>query len=208
MVSGPAYLVPLPASMRPDAKLAFVPGYTEEEMEQARSDAFEAGREAARAAMLPVQARLEGELDRIAKNMQAALGALAEERLELVHGAADSVIRFAFEIAARIVRVELVSRPEAIVPLVREALERAASAERIVVRLSPRDHAFLREHETKLPEAAGLPGLRLRADSSLSPGGLVVETEEGNLDARLETQLERIAEALRAPETSEREAAA
>ena len=99
--------------------------------------------------------------------------------------------------AARIVRQQIELDHEVALRAARELLQRAAAGARVVVRLSPSDHALVQERLDGLAETSGLDGVRLRVDPTVTPGGCVVETDAGSLDARIETQLERIAAALR-----------
>lgn len=201
-ITGPAVELPLPEAMQRD-HVTSVEGYSDEEMAAAQASAYELGERAARADLLPVQARLEAESRAAVQAFAQAVADTQEARARLLDEASDELVAFAFAIASRIVRLELESRPEAVVPLVRETLERAASAERVHLRLAPLDHRYLVAHPEELPEAFGGAGIRLRADSSLRPGSVVLETEAGNLDGRVETQLEEIERALRASRTEE-----
>jgi flagellar assembly protein FliH len=119
-------------------------------------------------------------------------------RARLLEEAADDVVGLAFAVARRILRREVEADPVAALPLVRELLQRAAAGTEVTVRLSPRDHAVLSAHEA-LPESAGLEGVHFRLDATITPGGVRVETAAGGFDARIETQLDLIEEALRAP---------
>ena len=71
----------------------------------------------------------------------------------------------------------------------REAVDRAAGARRILLRVHPRDADLL----------AGLPWLRsleLLEDETLSRGGCMVESEQGIVDGRIETRLDSLERAL------------
>jgi len=185
-----------------EARLRAAPvtlGYTEEELQAARAEAHRAGREDAWLEIAPLKRELEAETARAVAALHALAGRLEGEFRRMLSSHAEDLCQFAFEIASRVVRVELRQRPEAIVPLVREMLEQAASAERVHVRLSTRDFNYLKQDPAHLPETLAFPNLRLRPDSSLEPGGCVVESEQGNWDARVATQLARIELALNEP---------
>jgi flagellar biosynthesis/type III secretory pathway protein FliH len=128
---------------------------------------------------------------------EAARG-LREAHARLLEEAADEVTGLALAVARRILRREVEADPEVVLPLVRELLQRAAAGTQVTVHLSPRDHAILSAHDA-LPESAGLEGVHFRLDAGVTPGGVLVETAAGGLDGRIETQLELIEAALRAP---------
>jgi flagellar assembly protein FliH len=176
--------------------------YSEEQMRVACEEAERTGAGTARASCEEALALMEERTAEVARDFLAAGRELSRERIRVLEGASRQVIDLAFTIAGTVLRKVIDLDSAAVVPLVRELLQRTASAGTITIRLAPREHAYLLGHAGTLPEASGLEGLRLRADSNISPGGCVLETEAGSLDGRLETQLERIAAALtRAEET-------
>jgi type III secretion system HrpE/YscL family protein len=109
-------------------------------------------------------------------------GALAEAERDLA--------KIALAAARRIVGEELTVAPERIVAIVREVLDRARRARRIVVRVHPEDAATLR----RLAEGA-LP-YAIEEDPAIARGGCVIETELGEVDARIETKLAALEKAL------------
>jgi flagellar assembly protein FliH len=75
---------------------------------------------------------------------------------------------------------------------VRQAAAAAKNKERLVVRLHPADLSALRAAgalQTILPAEQAVSWV---ADNSIELGGCVVETDGGGLDARLETQIDRM----------------
>jgi flagellar assembly protein FliH len=112
-----------------------------------------------------------------------------------IHGLEDVAVEIAFEAVCKMLGAAAVSK-DGMRAMVQEAAGRVAGAERISVRLHPGDLAAL--------EAAGAldavlaPGTKVHwaADKTIELGGCVVETDGGTLDARLETQVERLRNAL------------
>jgi type III secretion protein L len=102
-------------------------------------------------------------------------------------GAEPEMIRLATAIARKIVGEELRTSPEAIVSIVREALT-AGRGERIVIRVHPSAVGLVRK-------SVG-PGMQVTASESVAPGGCVIESEFGIVDAQLDTQLRVIERAL------------
>jgi len=173
------------------------PVYSEEEMERIRSRAERTGEEKARASWSEERSRNEAEKRRVIAHCLTLAHEIESARRSLLEEAAEKTCDLAFAVAARVLRREAAADPAAVVPQVRELLQRAAAADSLTLRLSSRDHALLTSHPELLPEANGLTGLRLRADSSVADGGCLLETEAGGLDARLETQLEILQTAVR-----------
>ena len=78
--------------------------------------------------------------------------------------------------------------PDAIHGVVKAALERVQTKDICLVRVHPEYLARVRAFF----ESSGIAGLEITSDPSLQPGGLVLETKRGNLDASIETQLKEI----------------
>ena len=179
-----------------------IQGYTEEELQAARAESFRDGSEAAWREIAPLKAELEEETRRAVASLVSLARELDQELAGIFKHSAQQVAHFAFEIARVVVRHEIAASPETIVPLVRETLERAAAAERILVRVSPRDHSFLKQDPMLLAEATSFASVKLRPDSNVEDGGCVVESEQGNWDARIDTQLTRLGNALNEARTA------
>ncbi len=81
-----------------------------------------------------------------------------------------------------------IDRPDAM-GIVREALGHAEGALKATIRLSPPDRASLAErHDEFLAACAGLRSVELVDDSSII-GGCIIETENGVIDATMNTRL-------------------
>src|SRR5262249_25662353 len=126
-----------------------------------------------------------------AEEVIAAIGRQAE--LEIA-GAEDLVIGLAFEAVCKVLGKQLVSR-EAVGGVVRQLLARVRQEEPVIVRLHPQDHELLCNDAG---EVAGVDGkwmkVELIPDEGIVLGGCLVETARGNLDARIETQLQSLRE--------------
>jgi flagellar assembly protein FliH len=108
-----------------------------------------------------------------------------------VDGMEDTLVEIAFEAACKILGNAAVSR-EGVQAMVRQAAARTLSGEKVLVRLHPSDIALLRKAGAlgeELPNGAAVSWM---ADQRIALGGCVIETDGGELDARLETQIQRL----------------
>jgi flagellar assembly protein FliH len=78
---------------------------------------------------------------------------------------------------------------------VREAISGVRERERLVVRVSPRDHKLF-AGENIAPKNGDAGSIELVADERVELGGCLIETSSGTLDGRLETQLQRLCDTL------------
>ncbi len=127
--------------------------------------------------------------------VRSVAGKLSEALITGITAMEDVAIAIAFEAICKVLGEAAVT-PEGVRAQVLEAAAQVKNKERLVVRLHAADLAALR--------AAGaindlfLPAKTVSwvADDSIELGGCVLETDGGVLDARLETQIERMRAAL------------
>ena len=125
--------------------------------------------------------------------LQAAAAALVLERDRWLTHWETAAVRLGIAVAEKIVRREISLQPDIAVELVRETLELAAGSPRLQLKMHSGDIELLGQHaEETVSAASGCGEVEITADDSISRGGCVIETQHGTIDARLETQLERI----------------
>ena len=141
-------------------------------------------------------ARAEGEREgqSQAEHMRQEIAGLQERMLKEVEG---EVVRAAMRVAGELLVAELTSREDAVVDVACTALQAAKNARDINLRTCPRDAPTLRKHKARLVSVlARAKDLEIREDRRVQPGGVLIETESGVIDAQLETQLEELTNAL------------
>lgn len=153
-----------------------------QEAETARELGRQRGLQEGRAAgAVEIRREAEAELARIRSVAAGLQGALASG----IRGLEDVAVAIAFEAVCKMLGTAAVSR-DGVRALVHEAVQHAAGAQQVTVRLHPADLASLQA-------AGGIDAaVQWVADKSIELGGCVVETDGGTLDARLDTQVERL----------------
>jgi flagellar biosynthesis/type III secretory pathway protein FliH len=127
----------------------------------------------------------------------AQLAVLMEEvyaaRQEVVNGAEDMIVDIVFQSICRILG-ESADQRVMVTGMVQQVLKQFRQQEPLVLLLHPQDMALVQQN---LPEMGIDPEqTQFRTDASLKIGGCLVESMVGTLDARLETQLSRLRDAL------------
>ena len=145
---------------------------------QGMSEGIQEGERRAAKLLEPIQARLA-----------ATITDLAGTQRGLRREAEADVVRMALAIARRILNRELSVDPEAILGLVRSALDRLEAREIHRLRVAPVDKAAV---EAELSRRALPRSIEVYADPSLERGAAVFETARGTLDASINTQLDEI----------------
>ena len=182
---GPFELAPLEAVVVPDSPLAPAAG-----VEAIRDEAYQEG---FAAGVAEAQAQLAGPA--------RALTAAAEQLQAMRADAADSVEADAVDLALRIAEQALGAAvavdPTLVVEAVRGALRRMVERDHVLILVNPDDLDVVREHVSRLVgELGGIEHCEVQAERRVRPGGAIVRTAEGEVDATLETKLARAREVL------------
>ncbi len=167
-------------------------GHGEKSLEDIETEAYirgfnkgeKAGFEAAGDKIASVQAMLTGAMEELGRLQQ-----------RVRHDIEKEVVELALAVAERIVRQELGANRGAIADVVREALKKVEHQQEVVVRVNPADKQFLDPSRLPATDPAGQASpirFRIEGDDAISRGGCFIETESGDIDARIETQLDII----------------
>src|SRR5579863_4526672 len=158
------------------------PADIEQHVQLARKQGFEEGQAASRQS-------LAGEVESMRMKLGRSLEELTGARPRYRRQAEQDVVALALAVARRILHRELTVAPEALLGLVKAALDKMEAREVHQVRVSRQDAAMLRQFF----EQMGLPQrIEVIADPSLAPGGVLIESSRGVLDASVDTQLSEI----------------
>lgn len=120
-----------------------------------------------------------------------------EERKRILEESRDDILKLVLKFAEKIVRSEIRADRGAILRTLEAAIKLINDHRRAVIRVHPRDLELAREGMGNFlqffPSSAEV---EVRADETVEPGGCLIETEAGDVDARVETQLAELAEKL------------
>ena len=154
----------------------------------ARDEGLREGREEALAALTP---GLEA-LAQAAEAVQADQYARAE-RLEA------HAVDLALFLAEKVIGGALAVKPDLVVEAVRGALRGIVERERVTVLVHPEDLELVRASmDAVRASLGGIEHCEVQAERRVSRGGAVVRTPDGDVDARVETKLQRAREVVEA----------
>ena len=123
---------------------------------------------------------------------------LASERERMLADGERRAVELALAIAAKVVGATIAAKPETVLEVVAGALRRTTERDRLVVEVSPQDLDLVRGAIDGLAgQLGGIGRLEVVAERRVERGGCVVRTPEGEIDASLDLQLERVAEVVR-----------
>lgn len=109
----------------------------------------------------------------------------------------QSTMKFGVAVAEIIIKREVSIDKELVLQQVREALKRVVGVERIKLRVNPQDESIVKENRAAVTEDSdSIRDIVIDLDETIEPGGCILESDSGNVDARLSTQLKKIEESL------------
>jgi len=157
-------------------------GSVEQRLQAAHRQGFEEGEAAARQ-------RSAALVEAMQKTLARSIEEVTGSRLRYRREAERDVVALALAVARRILHRELTVAPEALLGVVKAALDKMEAREVQQVRVSRQDAPLLRQFF----EQMGAPQrIEVIADASLAPGGVKLESSRGLLDASVDTQLSEI----------------
>ncbi len=138
------------------------------------------------------EAREQGRQEGLAQTTELRMKAKAH-RDDLIAGAEREMVALACRIAEKIIGADLERSPETIINICATAIDNVRNVAALTVRVNPQSAAILREKKKPLMELIGrVKDIAIREDSDVAPGGCIIETDSGTIDAQLSTQLEMI----------------
>jgi flagellar assembly protein FliH len=156
--------------------------------ELARGEGFAAGR---------AEGQLQGlaEANSAAGALSAAVTEIQALREEVAESVEHDAVELAMALAAKILSGALEVQPERVLDAVRGALRRVNDRRRITVMVDPADLDVVSSAITELSaQAGGIELCEVQSDRRVGRGGAIVRTVEGEVDASIETQLQRARE--------------
>jgi flagellar assembly protein FliH len=125
--------------------------------------------------------------------MDQLFSAIRNLKKELIDQNESHLVQLAFHMAKRLAHIEVQSDPQIVVEVIRDAIEKAQAEEEVTVQVCPSQLEFLEnlksEHNR---EFDFLKKVRLEPAEGVNPGGCVIETNYGEIDARFEERVSKL----------------
>jgi flagellar assembly protein FliH len=183
---GPFELAPLEAVIVPERPAPGSAPTVDAVREQAFEEGFAAG-----------VAQAQSTLDGPASALAAAADQLQALRTDAAASVEADAVDLALRIAEQAVGAAIAVDPELVVEAVRGALRRLVERDRVLILVNPDDLELVRDNVARLVgELGGIEHCEVQAERRVRPGGAIVRTSEGEVDATLETKLARAREVL------------
>ncbi|MGD8991480.1 MAG: FliH/SctL family protein [Desulfobacterales bacterium] len=135
---------------------------------------------------------------RVVESLQRVLEQFQNIRAEIHQELEKEVTHLALSIARKIVCHEIKTTRETVACVAGEALARVDNPGNIKIKLNPDDLQFIQSTQSHFTQfLQNFDHIDLEAQDSIQSGGCLIETDRGDIDARIEKQFEAIEEAFR-----------
>lgn len=188
------------ASARQEARAVL--GCARRDAEMIRDQAFQQGWEAGKR---EATERLESEIrdglnekysrqvEQLSRALRQLISTLDSQREPLVKATRDEVLKLALHIAQLIVKKEVTVPGEVAALNLEHAISRSARHTQLTALVSQQDLETLKGVLPQMEELAGPTSVvKVVADPDIMPGGCLVKSDSGEVDATVETQLAEI----------------
>lgn len=136
--------------------------------------------------------------EKVLENIDGILKSLIDVKGDIVKKHEEEILQLIDRVVKKVVETTVSINSGAVRETILNALMLAIDRSEITVRVSPEDFDYVKEIKPDFFEKIdGLKSITISSDSSINRGGCYVETRFGDIDARLEQQLDRISESIR-----------
>ena len=141
----------------------------------------------------------EKKIKPVLTSLQEVLRQLYNIRKETHQKIEKEVVDLALTIARKVICQEVTIDREIVVCVAREALAKIEDPGEIKIKMSPSDLQFIKETQTQLSNMLqNIDNVTLEAAENIQSGGCIIETDLGEIDARIEKQLQAVEESFSA----------
>ena len=131
------------------------------------------------------------------ESIESLLGKMNSLKQEIIGHYEKEILELVFAIAQKVVHQQVKSDDKAIQGTILRAMKLAAEKSEIIVKVNPEDFDYVERLRPEfLAAIKELKALTVTSDASITRGGCFLESPYGDVDGRVETQLEKIHQCL------------
>lgn len=139
----------------------------------------------------------EGRFATTVQALTQALEDVSRMRDSLAQTGSQDMLRLVMAVAEQVIRTTVTVDPNVVLAIIENALKASIRADSFRVRVNPVDlEGVTKQKPLFLASISGMKNISFEADPQISQGGCRVDSELGDVDATIETQLEAIRQAL------------
>jgi len=135
------------------------------------------------------------EVERLVDTLQKIISAAIDKRNEIIQGSETQVINLVLLISKKVIKVISENQRNVVINNVVQALRKLKSRGDVVIRVNLDDVELTSDHINDFMKMVeNVKSVTVLEDSSVDRGGCIIETDFGQIDARISSQLHEIEE--------------
>lgn len=159
-------------------------GITEEARQKGYKEGYEAGWQEGKA-----------EVERLVARIHVIIERLVQKRNEIIEGAETQLINLVLLMVKKVVKVISENQKNVVISNVIQALRKLKTRGDVVIRVNLEDVQLATEHTKEfIRMIENIRSVSIVEDTTVDKGGCVIETDFGEIDARISSQLHEIEE--------------
>ena len=142
---------------------------------------------------------MKAQLDESVKKAEHVLNTAKEATKDYLVKAEQDFAEIIIRVVEKVIPQHFIDAPQVILPAVRQALMKVRDQKEIIIHVAPDcyDFVLMARDEFRALLTGGNAALEVQSDDSLKAGDCLLETPNGSVDARLQTQLEILKQAVK-----------
>lgn len=137
----------------------------------------------------------KAEVDRLVERLHVIVTKAIEKRNEIIENAETQVINLVLLIAKKVVKVISENQKNVVINNVVQSLRKLKSRGEVAIRVNLADLKLTSEHvKDFMRMVENVKSITVLEDASVDKGGCIIETDFGQIDARISSQLHEIEE--------------
>ncbi|MBN2051246.1 MAG: flagellar assembly protein FliH [Spirochaetales bacterium] len=160
----------------------------DEVLENARKEGFAAGRE---------EGFLEGkaEVERLIEQLHSILSKAIERRNQIIDESETQIVNLVLLISRKVIKVISENQKNVVINNVIQSLRKLKSRGDVIIRVNLEDVKLTSEHvKDFMRMVENVKSITVLEDSTVDKGGCIIETDFGQIDARISSQFTEIEE--------------
>ncbi|KGE73525.1 flagellar assembly protein FliH [Spirochaeta lutea] len=137
----------------------------------------------------------EEEVNRVVERVHLILTKAIDRRNEIIEESEGQLIQLVLQIAKKVIKVLSENQKNIVVNNIVQALRKLKSKADVIIRVNLLDLKTTTAHTKELiAKFERVSSITVMEDSTVGPGGCIIETDFGQIDARISSQLREIEE--------------
>lgn len=138
------------------------------------------------------------EAKRLLEHLHIIVDKTIDKRKSIIEGAEAQIVNLILMISRKVVKVISENQRSVVLQNIKQALEKLKQRGEITIRVNLADMDITTEHMNDFKQISDkIESVKIMEDSSVGPGGCIIETDFGQIDARIASQLKQIEDKIR-----------